>query len=280
MKKVLPCTRASNEQMQFFSPAPMIEADSDRPRLSTNRPKTTLQDALPKESLLAVRQAESVTQISDLRNILAAALPQNSEATRVRYAESLVRWFFRDGLTGFAISTWKAYHDTTLQMAIHRYLYLSFEAIMGACVASVLPRLQEGIIVPPSFLISNTEKTIGHALVALSRKRLLANLRKLGFLEKTPGGDRVVAPPVNGTAFLLALHHAFAVDEPKTIEVAQIAANPFWYYLGLRNEDQLRDMLRAADHAGLIGKYVVADRLEQITTSLPLKDLIERQARL
>ena len=90
----------------------------------------------------------------------------------------------------------------------------------------------------------------------------------------------MAAPPQNKTATLLALHHAFAVEGQKTIEVAQIAENPFWYFTGLRNTDQLRDVVREADHAGLIGKYIVADRFEQITTRASLHELLERRVRL
>lgn len=252
---------------------------SETPRI-LNRPQKTLQDVLLKESLAALNQAEATTQLGDLRTALASGLPQNSETTRLRYADSLIKWFFRDGLNGFALSTWRAYRNFAVQSAVHRYLYLASEPIVAAAVATVLPRLQEGIIAPADYLISNTEKAIGHELVPLSRKRLLANLRKLGFLEKSAAGDRVVVPSFHSTAALLCLHHAFLVESARTIEVSQIEANPFWCFLGLRNADQLRDFLRAADHAGLIGKYVIADRLEQITTSFTWRELIERRARL
>ena len=244
------------------------------------RRQRTLQEVLFRESLSALPQIEGISRFEDLRTGLAAGLPQNSEITRFRYAESLMRWFFRDGLNGLALTAWKKYRDMSLQASIHRYLYLSTEPIMATCVADVLPRLQEGIIAPSAYLISNTEKIIGHELVALSRKRLLSSLRKLNFLEKTPAGDRVGTLSVNQTATLLAMHHAFHVTGPKTIEVAQIEANPFWHFTGIRNSDQLRDFLREADHAGAIGKYVVADRLEQITTSMGLAELLERKVRL
>ncbi|MEI6176960.1 MAG: hypothetical protein WCS43_08715, partial [Verrucomicrobiota bacterium] len=266
------------EQMQLLA-SEQASAASVIPRI-LSRPQKTLQELHLKESLAALNQAEATTQISELRDVLASGLPQNSEITRLRYADSLIKWFFRDGLNGFSLSAWRAYRDFPIQAAIHRYLYLSSEPIMAASVATVLPRLQEGIIVPSQYLITNTEKAIGHDLVALSRKRLLSSLRKLGFLEKSTGADRVAVPLFNGTAALLCLHHAFSVESVRTIEVSQIEENPFWYYMGLRNADQLRDFLRAADHAGLIGKYVVADRLEQITTSFTWRELIERGARL
>ena len=256
-----------------------LARQSQSPRI-LNRPQKTLQEVVFKEALAAVVQSETVVEIDALREVLAAGLPQNSETTRLRYADSLIKWFFRDGLNGLALTTWRSYRDFSIQLAVHRYLYLCAEPIMAASVSTVLPRLQDGIVAPSHYLISHAENAIGHSLVLLSRKRLLSNLRKLGFLEKTSTGDRIATPSFNPTAALICLHHAFSVEAVRTIEVSQIEANPFWFYMGLRNADQLRDFLRAADHAGLIGKYIVADRLEQITTSLGWRELIERRAKL
>ncbi len=268
-----------DKEKQIVSKRDQETSKNQLPKL-INRPQSTLQDVLLKESLNVIERAEGVSEISELKAAIASGLPQNSEMTRHRYADSIIKWFFRDGLNGLALSAWRGYRDYSVQAALHRFLYLSAEPIMAASVSEILPRLQEGIIVPPQYLISNTQKVIGHDLVSLSQQRLLANLRKLGFLEKTGNGDRVIVPPFNPTAGLLCLHYAFSVESPKTIEFSQIKANPFWFFVGLRNADQLRDLMRAADHAGLIGKYVIADRLEQITTSLGWLDLIERRARL
>ena len=261
------------------APDPAPAPGSQLPRLY-NRTQKTLQELQFRESLTALRQVGEIANIEELRARLAANLPQNSEITRLRYADSLIRWFFRDGLQGLALSVWRRYQDQTIQAAIHRYLYLAAEPIIARCVVEILPKLQERVVVPSDYLITNTEKLVGHELVKLTRKRLLANLRKLGFLERGTGGDRVAAPPVSKTALLLSLHHAFGVTEPRTIEFAQIEANPFWGFGGLRTVDTLRDFLREADHAGLIGKYVIADRLEQITTCYSLAQLLEKGVRL
>ena len=127
-----------------------------------------------------IAQAESVVHLSDLRSTLATALPQNSETTRLRYSDSLIKWFFRDGLNGFALSVWKKYRDIPLQTAIHRYLYLAVEPIMAVCIAAVLPKLQEGIIVPSAYLIGNTEKLIGHELVDFEQETLAVQSQKAG----------------------------------------------------------------------------------------------------
>ena len=245
-----------------------------------HRPQQTLQEVLLKESLIAVRLAQGVSDINEVREKLAAALPQNSQVTRLRYVDSVIRWFFRDGAHGIATRAWETFQNDEIQTAIHRYLYLSAEPIIGTCVASALWRLSEGVVVPGDYLAGATAKLVGHELSTQTRRRLLSNLRKLGFLERFAAGDRVVSPSLNRTALLLALHHAFNVDHQRSIEFATLAANPFWRFIGLRSEDNLRDFLKEAVHAGYLGKYVVADRLEQVTTCLTLPELLERRVQL
>lgn len=233
-----------------------------------------------KEALAALPAIASLSELSLLRLHLAETLPQNAEATRIRYAESMIRWFFRDGLNGLALASWRNYREYGLQHALHRYLYLSIEPIMAQCVVYVLSKLNEGIIVPDGYLAGHTEKLVGHPLIELTRKRLLSNLRKLGFLDRQPAGDRLAQVQVNKTGLLLALHYEFARDELRTVSFAAIAANPFWRFFGVRTEDDLRDFLREADHLGLLGKYVVADRLEQVTPAYTLAELLQRKAHL
>ncbi|MGI8601813.1 MAG: hypothetical protein ACR2OZ_02310 [Verrucomicrobiales bacterium] len=254
-------------------------AARDLPRI-LHRPQHTLQDVLLKESLVAVRLAQGTSDINDVREKLATALPQNSQVTRLRYVDSVIRWFFRDGARGFATTVWEKFQSDAIQTAIHRYLYLAAEPIIGTCVAAVLSRLSEGVLVPGDYLAGATAKLLGHGLSPQTKKRLLSNLRKLGFLERSAAGDRVVSPAVNKSALLIALHHAFDVNRQRSIEFATLAANPFWRFIGLRSEDGLRDFLKEAVHAGYLGKYVVADRLEQVTTCLTLSELLERGVRL
>jgi len=169
------------------------------------RPQHTLQEYLPQESLLAVRLAVEAASMDDLRQRLAAALPQNSAVTRRRYVESITRWFLRDGCRGFAPTVWARFQNLELQLALHRYLFLTTQPIMAAGVVSVLSRLADGIVVPTEYVGTSMAKLLGHELSAQTQKRLLANLRKLGFLERTAAGDRVVAPPFPRSALLLAL---------------------------------------------------------------------------
>ena len=48
------------------------------------------------------------------------------------------------------------------------------------------------------------------------------------------------------------------------MELRRLLAGPYWKYLGFKSEDAVRAVFREADAAGILGKYVVADQLEQI----------------
>jgi hypothetical protein len=82
------------------------------------------------------------------------------------------------------------------------------------------------------------------------------------------------------TSLLILLHHLFAAKAVRTVELRNLFANPFWKYLGYKSEDAVRAVLREADASGLIGKYVVADQLEQVTTCSTLDEFLERRTRL
>ena len=271
--RIIVVSDSSPELFSTSSSAP------DKPRI-LSRPQKTLQEVMFKEALAALPVIAPLSNLNDLRPRLAESLPQNGAETRIRYADSMIRWFFRDGLQGLALATWRTYGDQGLQLAVHRYLYLSIEPIVAQCVGHVLSKLNDGIVVPEGYLAGHTEKLLGHPLVELTRKRLLSNLRKLGFLDRQAAGDRLTPVQVNKTGLLLALHYEFAREELRTVSFASIAANPFWRFFGVRTEDDLRDFLREADHTGLLGKYVVADRLEQVTPAYTLAELLQRKALL
>jgi hypothetical protein len=100
-------------------------------------------------------------------------------------------------------------------------------------------------------------------------------------LERSPRqDDKLLALNPTKTSLLLLTHYIFAPAEPRTIELRNLLANPFWKYIGLKHENDLRDIFREADAAGYIGKYVVADQLEQVTTCLTLEAFLSRKVRL
>lgn len=243
--------------------------------------KRTISDLHFPEAILAVKESTSCHDLKELQSRLATRLGQNSQETRLRYARFLIRWFFADGLDGIARKTWVAYQDEKILADILRFLYLAHEPVMGACMAECLFPVELGMRVPASlfdrFLANyyrgeNTKKTA---------QRLKSNLMRLGVLERTSReSDKIIPLNPAKTSLLLLTHYIFAADEPRTIELRNLVANPFWKYIGLKHEDELRALFRAADAAGYIGKYVVADQLEQITTCLTLDAFLSRKVRL
>ena len=247
----------------------------------TNADRKAIQDLLFSEGLLAARLAHDADTLVALQGQLISQLPQNSLETRTRYAQSLLKWFFPDGLSSLLPRVAAAYRDEAITADILRCSYLMAEPIVGACVADCLFPLDVGMRVPGDYLDRFLKRHLGEEPPANTRKRLKTNLMRLGFLERNKGQtDQLLPVSPTPTATLLLLHHLFAKDAPRTVELRHLFAHPFWMYLGYKSQDAVRQVLRAADVAGLIGKYVVADQLEQVTTCYSLDELLDRRARL
>ena len=94
------------------------------------------------------------------------------------------------------------------------------------------------------------------------------------------GEDRLISANPSKSSILLLLHYLFGAAGPRTIELPALLANPFWKYVGLKAENNVRMILREADAAGAVGKYVVADQLEQVTTCFALDEFLAKKVRL
>jgi hypothetical protein len=245
------------------------------------REPKTLQDVLLPEGLLALKLAQEVKSPEELQDLLVKRLGQNSIETRRRYAQSIGRWFFPDGLTGLLPRAWHAYQDEAIALDLLRWSYLHQEPIMGGCVAEALFPCETGLAMPATYFDKFLHDHLGEAAPEKTRERLKSNLKKIGFLERAKGKpDRPLPVVTQKTSFLILLHHLFAAKAVRTVELKNLLANPFWKYLGHKSEDAVRAVLREADAAGLVGKYVVADQLEQVTTCFTLDEFLERRARL
>jgi hypothetical protein len=243
--------------------------------------KKTISDLHFAEAIFAVKESAPCQDLNELQAHLVSHLGQNSEETRVRYARFLIRWFFADGLDGIARKTWAAYQDEKILIDILRYLYLVHEPVMGLCVSECLFPIELGMRVPASVFDRFLSMHYGGAQTKKTTQRVKSNLMRLGVLERSPGNDdKLVALSPNKTSLLILTHYIFASAEPRTIELRTLLAHPFWKYLGLKHEDEVRSILREADSVGCIGKYVVADQLEQITTNLTLDSFLSTRVRL
>lgn len=244
-------------------------------------PKKAIQDVLLAEGALAVKLAVECQTLEQLQGALLKKLGQNSVETRRRYAQSVARWFFPDGIDGLLRRSWLAYQDDAMLMDLLRWSFLEQEEIMGASVTQALFPLENGITIPATYFDKFLLDHLGEAPPEKTRQKLKINLKKLGFLERAKGKpDRLTPVVPQKTSFLLLLHHLFAAKSVRTVELRHLFANPFWRYLGYKSEDAVRNVLREADAAGVIGKYVVADQLEQVTTCFTLAELMDRRVRI
>jgi hypothetical protein len=243
--------------------------------------RKTIQDALICEGVIAVKLSGEVKSLADLQDALLSHLGQNSVETRRRYARSILGWFFADGFDGFLQKAWFAYRDDLMLFDLVRWSYLANEPVMGRCISDALFPLENGLAIPASYFDRFLETHLGEPSPEKTKKRLKTNLKKLGFLGRTRGKpDRLTPVVPQKTSLLLLIHRLFASQSVRTIELRRLFADPFWKYLGYKAEDTVRSVLREADAAGMIGKYVVADDLEQITTCVTLAEFLDRRLHL
>jgi hypothetical protein len=243
--------------------------------------KKAIQDVLLSEGLLAVKLSVDCQSIEQLAELLKQKLGQNSAETRRRYTQSIVQWFFTDGVDGLLRRVWIAYGDESIVMDLLRWSFLESEPLMGDCVSDALFPLENGITIPPTYFDKFLADRFHEPAPEKTRERLKSNLKKLGFLERAKGKpDRLTPVSPQKTSFLILLHHVFASKSVRTVELRNLFTNPFWKYLGYKSEDAVRNVLREADAAGTIGKYIVADQLEQVTTCFTLAELLERKVRV
>jgi len=264
---------------QASGPQSAASTEADSPGKALDR--KTIQDILFGEGLLAVKASVGLQTIPELQDALTRQLGQNSMVTRVRYARSILRWFFADGLNGLARQVWIAYADESIETDILRYLYLAAEPVMGACVAEALFPLENGMQIPSQYFDRFLRSFLGEPPPAKTRKRLKSNLMKLGFLDRARGKpDRLKPVMPARTSLLILVHHLFSQQGTRTVELRRLLADPFWKLLGYKSEDAVRAVLREANTAGILGKYVVADQLEQITTSMSADEFLARRVHL
>lgn len=247
-----------------------------------DRKRKAIQDLLLEEGFWAVTRAAQHDSLDSLEEDIAANLKQQSKETRSRYASSITKWFFpqRD-ISSPAVLVWAAYQDRPLATELLRVLYLKAEPIVGKCVEEFLYPIQENAVVPGSYFDSYLLTILPSGVPEKTRGRLTQNLRKLGFLAKSsPGKDLLRPLGPSSTGLLLMFTYYFAKEEARTVEMPTILRDPFWKYLGFKSEDDVRRVFRDAANAGILGKYVVADQLELITTALTFAQCIERKVRL
>jgi hypothetical protein len=269
---------ADSDNHQAASADPSSKAKKPaKPRVAPQDIRA-IQDLLWKEAVDTARQAENFKTEEAFQDHLRQHLPQNSLETRTRYAQSLMRWFFADGVNGLASSVWSNYRDQCLLEETLRFLYLNAQPMVAAAVAEALFPIAENAQIPPSYLTNFIRQRFGEDTPDKSIKRVKQNLRKLGILVREKGDrDTLRALSPSPTGLLILLHYLFARNEPHGVEFRTIVDNPFWKFLGFKSEDQLRAILKESVNRGLIAKYVLADRVESISFRFSFNEFVAKR---
>jgi hypothetical protein len=259
----------------------VAEASPERESRRHDGASRTISDLNLSGAMIAIKEATKCDSPEALKERLVQLLGQNSAETRLRNARFIIRWFFPDGIDGIARKTWSAYKDDRILLDVLRYLYLSQEPVMGKCVTDCLFPIELGMRVPAAEFDRFLASYYNDPPTKKTTQRVRTNLVRLGILEVARGRDHLLVPLVSTkTALLILTHSIFTPAGPRTVELRRLLADPFWKYLGFKSEDAVRTVFREADAAGLLGKYVVADQLEQITTRWGLDEFLSNKPRL
>lgn len=244
---------------------------SDRP--------STLQDFPYPAALQAIKDSEQFGDFADFQRHLVTNLPQNSPQTRLRYASLVVKWFFPDHrLDGLLPRVWCVYKDAQLLSDLTRVSVLDAEPVIARFATDIILPLPPGATLDATIARDFVTATYG-SYKEQSYTRLLNTARHLGFLQRRDNQWVVAAIARPADAFLIVLHARMA-PTPRIVRVAEILEQSFWRYLGFRQPDEVRSVLRDAHSAGLIARYSVVDELEQVTTRYSYETYVGSAMRL
>jgi hypothetical protein len=241
---------------------------------------STLQSFPLEAGIQAIKDSVNFTDFEGFYHHLLESLPQNSPATRRRYASLVVRWLFPERKLGGILSlAWQTYRDDQLLLELARVTVLEVEPVIARFVTEVIQAMSVGQDFDQAQARDFITSIYG-AFKQDSYDRLLVSTRHLGFLEKlNKNAWGVAAVPLPADALLILLHARLA-PTPRIVRMSDLLAEPFWRYLGLRQSDEVRAILHDAHAAGLLARYSTVDQLEQVTTRYTLDEYLSRALRL
>jgi hypothetical protein len=239
----------------------------------------TLQDFFWPVSIVAVKASDEFQSYEEFHRYTLDNLPQNSPETRRRYGNLIQRRYFPEySLNGVVPAVWASYHDDRLLTEVMRVTALEGEpAIAQFLLAHVLPQ-PPGSTLDTEVARTFIKETYGE-FKEKSYQRLLQTCRNLGFLGKYNGDILVeyIDPPAD--ALLVLLHHRLA-PTPRIVRLSELLETTWWRLLGLREADDVRQILRHAEMAGLLSRFTQVDELEQVTTRYSREEYFSRAMRL
>ena len=224
----------------------------------------------------AIQQSRAFATWDDFAAFLREYLPFNASTTRQRAIVEMRPIFENGRIDAFVTRVWRAYEDESLLLDVIRAEWLStVSPAMGRFWIERLSTMAAGSII--------TEEDRAAFLAEEPRlndpiKRLLRVYASLGFLRKEGRGYAVIHCTLPKTAFMLCLLHRFA-PQPATVSMSRILSDPFWRYLGGRDETEVRRAIAEAEALSYV-RHERVDQLDQITTRLSLDEFLKRKARL
>lgn len=273
-----PIQNAYQQQLPFF------DLPSDKKVPIPVRPvkphgERYLQDCLWKESLLAIKVSLGCQSVAELIVRLREHLPQNSAETRERNASIILSRFFPTSeIDQLPRRILRAYDDETLLAAVMRVLFLEAEPLVGQLVTERLFPLPPGTALAKDFFSAYAQEATGRRDRHIA-SRCKAAVRALGWIIEEKRRCYVAQQAVNETAALLLFHYHYA-PTPRVIDMKLLFAEPVSKYLGFGSEDAVRELMRKLERRGLVSRYAIVDRLEQVTTRYSLDSLLERKIRV
>lgn len=245
----------------------------------------TLQSVAWETGLQAIRDSEQFDSFDAFAAYLKQGVRLNSEITRARYANLLVKRLFPEkSLDGLNPRVWKMYHDESLLNELARFTTLEAEPVIAKFIVQHLLSMSPGDLLDTATLRDYISATYG-AFKRDSFSRLQQALQHMGFVARTKNNFVVREIPRPTNSFLILLHARFA-PTPRIVRVENILATPenavapFWKLLGVRSEKTVREILRDAEAVGLVAKYATVDQLEQITTKYSFDEYLNQKLRV
>ena len=240
---------------------------------------STLQDFPLQSSVEAVKASLDFAAYDDFRRHLIEHLPYNSPQTRRRYADLIGhRYFPGQSLSNLLTDIWRPYQDDAILADIMRVYALEAEPVIANFLLQYVAPLAVGSHLDPAAAPEYISATYGRS-IAKSCERLLQTLNALGFLGRYSGTLIVKEVLTPADAFLLLLHDRLA-PTPRIVRLSDILETRWWQFLGLKEPEAVRAILRRAEIAGLVARYALVDELEQVTTRYARDSYIEQAKRL
>lgn len=240
---------------------------------------STLQDFPLQASIQAVKASADFESYDEFYAYLLDHLPQNSPQTRKRYAELIGKRYFPGlSLDNLLRHVWNSYQDERILVDLMRVYALEAEPVIARFVMDKVWPLDAGQVLDANVARTFIQDTYG-AFKQNSYKRLLLTLDRLGFLGRYNGEVVIEQIPLPANALLILLHDRLA-PTPRIVRLSDILEANWWRYLGIKDADEVRHVLRQAEVAGLIARYAVVDELEQVTTRFTRAEYITQAKRL